>query len=504
MSDYNFLIETRLSPEQFQVIHHLSRAASAQGLNLYLVGGAVRDLTYGQQVIRDLDFVVEGKPERILKQLEAKPRAGAEGVPFQVAFERYDSHNESAEVVFSNGVRGEVSMARAERYDRPGREPTIEPAPIFEDLRRRDFSVNAMAISLHPNSRGLLLDPTNGAGDIERRELRAMHSRSFSEDPVRIYRLLRLALRLGFKAEERTQVWRDNALANGAADRLAPEKQGKELCAVLRENNPGRVLKALTEQGLLEGLDRKLAAGRLPYDQFAKVRSVGQSVPGADTFLLNFHCLVSKQGGGQRKRLAAKIILDRKEAKTALGMELAAKKLARALGSSRAGQPSQLFALLEGQPRYLLLFLLANFPQAKVQNRVKNFLFKFPTIRARMPRAELVTLGLEPGPKFEKILHQLFLAQLDGKIKTHQQLLKEFRSLAGIKEPPKPVEPKPEPKHVPPKPEAKHPPAKPGKSSEPAKPEPPKPPGKSVKSAPRPHKSAKKPPKAPPKNTKKR
>ncbi len=467
MSDYNFLIETRLSPEQFQVIHHLSRAASAQGLNLYLAGGAVRDLTYGQQVIRDLDFVVEGKPEKILTQLEARPRPGGEAVPFQVAFERYDRPNESAEVVFSNGVRAELSMARAQRYDRPGKEPAVEPAAIFEDLRRRDCSVNAMAVSLHPNSRGLLLDPTNGAGDIERRELRAIHSRSFSEDPVRIYRLLRLALRLDFKVEERTQAWRNNSVEHGAADRLSPEKQGKELCAVLREDNPGRVLKALTEQGLLGGLDRKLASGRLPYDQFAKIRSVGQSVPGSDTFLLNFHCLVSKLGGSQRKRLAAKIILDRREAKIALGMELAAKKLARALGSSKSGQPSQVFALLDGQPQYLLLFLLANFPQAKVQNRVKSFLFKYPTVRARIPRAELLTLGLEPGPKFEKVVHQLFLMQLDGKVISHPQLLKEFRSLAGIKEPPKPPEPKPEPKHAAPKP------ARPSKSA------PPPPPAKS-------------------------
>jgi hypothetical protein len=83
-----------------------------------------------------------------------------------------------------------------------------------------------------------------------------------------------------------------------------------------------------------------------------------------------------------------------------------------------------------------------NYRQTKIQARVKSFLFKSPIVRARMPRAELLTLGLEAGPKFEKIFHQLFLAQLDGKIKTHQQLLKEFRALAGIKEPePKPATP---------------------------------------------------------------
>jgi tRNA nucleotidyltransferase (CCA-adding enzyme) len=457
--------------------------ASGQGLNLYLVGGAVRDLTYGQQVVRDLDFALEGSPEKILRQLKVKPRPGADAVPFQVAFEDYDSLLDSAEVVFTNGVRTEISMARVETFERPGRKPTVEPATIFEDLRRRDFSVNAMAISLHPNSRGLLLDPTNGAGDIERHELRAMHSRSFSEDPVRIYRLLRLGLRLEFKAEERTATWRNNSIGYGAAERLDSDQQGRELCAILREANPGRVLKALAEQKLLAGIDRKLASSRLPYDQFAKIRSVAQNVPGADPFLLNFHCLVSRLSGEQRKRLAARIFLNRKEAKTALGMEAAAKKLARALAGSKAAQPSQVFNMLEGQPQYLLLFLLAYFPLAKVQNRVKSFLFKFPTVRARIPRAELLTHGLEPGPKFEKIFHQLFLMQLDGKIRNHPQLLKEFRAFAGIKEPPKPVEPKPEPKPAPPKP-VKPKETKP--APQPAKPA--KPARKTKKTAPKKHK----------------
>ncbi|MBI4164550.1 MAG: CCA tRNA nucleotidyltransferase [Acidobacteria bacterium] len=483
MSDYNFLMETRLSPEQFQVIQHLSRVASIQGLNLYLAGGAVRDLTYGQQIVRDLDFVVEGSPEKILRQLRLKPRPDAEGVPFHVAFEDYDFYFESAEVVFSNGVRAEISMARMETFEKPGKKPAVGPATIFEDLRRRDFSINAMAISLHPNSRGLLLDPTNGAGDIERRELRAMHSRSFSEDPVRIYRLLRLGLRLSFKTEERTEIWRTNSLGYGAAERLDPDQQGRELCAILREENPGRVLKALAEQKLLAGIDRKLASSRLPYDQFSKIRSVIQNVPGADPFLLNFHCLVSRLSGEQRKRLAARIFLDRREGKTALGMEAAAKKLARTLSGSKAAQPSQVFNLLEGQPQYLLLFLLAYFPQAKIQNRVKSFLFKFPTVRARIPRAELLTLGLEPGPKFDKIVHQVFLLQLDGKIRNHPQLLKEFRALAGIKEPPKPVEPKQGPKPAPPKP------VKP-KETKPAAqaPKPAKPARKAKKATPKKHK----------------
>jgi tRNA nucleotidyltransferase (CCA-adding enzyme) len=441
MSDYNFLMESRLSPEQFQMLNHLSRIAGSQGLNLYLVGGAVRDLTYGQQVIRDLDFAVEGNPEKILRLLQSSAR-GSEPPPARIAHLQHQARLSSAEITFANGVRAEIAMTRSEFYSKPGRRPEIALAGIFEDLRRRDFSVNAMAVSLHPNSRGLLLDPTNGAADIERRELRALHSRSFQEDPSRVYRLLRLGMRLDFKPEERTRRWLDMAMESRAWERMDSEQQGLELRAILQEDNPGRVLKGLAERALLAGLDRKLGKARLPYDHFTRIRSVVQSIPGADAFLLNFHCLTAKLGGAQRQRLATKVMKDRTTARMALGLEGAARKLARVLGSSKAALPSQTYTLLTDQPLPLLAFLLVNYRRTKIQARVKNFLFKYPILRARMPRAELSTLGLEAGPKFEKIFHQLFLAQLDGKIKTHQQLLKEFRALAGIKEPaPKPATP---------------------------------------------------------------
>lgn len=454
MSDYNFLMDTRLSPEQLQVINTLSRLAAGQMLNLYLVGGAVRDLTFGQQIIRDLDFALEGSPRKVLKQLGTEGR-GRRAAPdaLRVAHVRYNSRRESADVIFSNGVRAELAMCRSEVYPKPGRRPEIAPAPIFDDLRRRDFSVNAMAVSLHPNSRGLLLDPTNGAADIERQELRVLHTRSFSEDPLRIYRLLRLGLRLGFKPEERTSALLANAIENGYWTRLDAEQQAREIQAILFEENPARILKALSERGLLKGLDRKLASIRINYDRLAKIRAAAQTLPGADPFLLNFLCLTEKFGGGLRKRLARRVIQDPREAKFALNLEKTAKKLARLLSSGKASKPSQAYLLLKDQPPVLLLYLLVHFPQAKVQARLKAFLTKFPQVRARIPRGEIQALGIEPGPKLERVLEQLFLDTLDGKIKSHPQLLKSARALAGLPEPrpepkakPKPVSKKAEPK----------------------------------------------------------
>jgi tRNA nucleotidyltransferase (CCA-adding enzyme) len=454
VTDYNFLMESRLSSEQFHVVSHFSRIAADQGLNLYLVGGAVRDLTYGQQVIHDLDFAVEGDPQKILRQLDSprppKAHSGelaapvSELPPLEVESTRYHARLNAFELTLK-GTRAEIAECRTETYAKLGRRPDIAPATIFEDLKRRDFSVNALAISLHPNSRGLLLDPTNGAADIEKRELRALHSRSFLEGPSRLYRLLRLGLRLGFKPEEKTKRYLDAALEERVWEHLDPDQQGRELRAILQEENPVPILRTLAERGLLAGLDKKLATARIPYDRLAKVRAVLRPFPGFDPLLLNFHSLVEKLGNAHRIRLAKKVIADRQEIKTALSLDRDARKLARALSSSRVALPSQTFTLLSKQPEILLLFLLIHYPQVKVQKRVKNYLFKYREIRARLPRAELETLGIKPGPKFEKLLERVFLAQLDGKIKTHQQVLKEMRALAGIKEPPPPPPPKPAP-----------------------------------------------------------
>ncbi|PYU88959.1 MAG: hypothetical protein DMG25_19465, partial [Acidobacteria bacterium] len=432
MSDYNFLMESRLSPEQVKVVGQVSRIALEQGLNVYLVGGAVRDLTAGQSMVRDLDFVVEGSPQKILRHLDAghaSPRAkgggslGTDSNGPGVESLVLDKRLNSAEVYFATGVRAEIAESRNEIYSKPGRPPEVRPAMIFDDLKRRDFSANAMAVSLHPNSRGLLLDPTNGAADIARREFRVLHSRSFAEDPSRIYRLLRLGPRLNFKPEERTRALLESAIENRYWEEMPPERQGAELRAILQEDNPGRVLKMLADRGLLGGLDQKLASGRIPYERFAKVRSAVHAVSGADPLLLNFHCLVEKLGSAQQGRLAGKIFTSAKAITSALDLERDARKLARLLSSAKASRPSQVYALLSKYPQHLLLFLLVYYPQARIQARVKSYLFKFPQVRARLPRAELQAMGLAPGPKFEKIMEHVFLDQLDGKIRTQPQLL---------------------------------------------------------------------------------
>jgi tRNA nucleotidyltransferase/poly(A) polymerase len=232
MPDYMFLLESRLSPEQRAAMMRVQELSAALGFNVYLTGGTVRDLVTGAS-LRDLDFSIEGNPSKIARELE---KGGA-----KILSE--DEKLRQIEILFAGDCDGSISAARDDHYVRPGTRPEIRWSTIMEDLRRRDFSLNAIAISLNPASRGLLLDPTNGLSDIERAEVRALTIHSFTNQPARLLRVLRFAARMGFKIEARTQEWFDLAIERELQHTITPEDAGAELRAVAREERPAVVLK---------------------------------------------------------------------------------------------------------------------------------------------------------------------------------------------------------------------------------------------------------------------
>src|SRR6476620_9448563 len=243
MPDYMFLLESRLLPEQRAAMKRVQELSAALGFNVYLTGGTVRDLITGAS-LRDLDFSVEGNPSKIARELE---KGGA-----KILLE--DDKLRHIEVLFAGDVEGSISAARDDHYVRPGTRPEIRWSTIMEDLRRRDFSLNAIAISLNPASRGLLLDPTNGLSDIERGEVRALTIHSFTNQSVRLLRVLRFAARMGFKTEARTQEWFDLAIARDLHHTIELEDAGEELRSVAREERPAVVLKEWEEHDLLESI----------------------------------------------------------------------------------------------------------------------------------------------------------------------------------------------------------------------------------------------------------
>src|SRR5438874_529639 len=214
MPDYMFLLESRLSPEQRAAMMRVQELSAALGFNVYLTGGTVRDLITGAS-LRDLDFTVEGNPSRIARELE---KGGAKVL-------REDERYRHIEVLFAGDCEGSISAARDDYYVRPGTRPEIRWSTIMEDLRRRDFSLNAIAISLNPASRGLLLDPTNGLSDIERAEVRALsiHSLPISRCACCAYCVLRRAWASRSSSVRRSgSTWPSSATCTTPSSRRTP------------------------------------------------------------------------------------------------------------------------------------------------------------------------------------------------------------------------------------------------------------------------------------------
>jgi tRNA nucleotidyltransferase (CCA-adding enzyme) len=432
MPDYMFLLESRLSPEQRAAMMRVQELSAALGFNIYLTGGTVRDLITGAS-LRDLDFTVEGNPSRIARELE---KGGAKVL---VEDEKY----RHVEVLFAGDCEGSISAARDDYYVRPGTRPEIRWSTIMEDLRRRDFSLNAIAISLNPASRGLLLDPTNGLSDIERAEVRALSIHSFTNQPVRLLRVLRFAARMGFKVEQRTQEWFDLAIERNLQHSIEPEDGGSELQAVAREERPTVVLKAWEEAKLLEVINPILAKKHPDYDAINRLMKVREDLfnagfrPRLGTPMLL--ALLGRLKDRELTGVLSKAGFRSAEAESILTFEEKALAVQKELVGRKMQVPVDAYRFLEKLPLEQMAYLLAESNNSGALSKIRAYLHKWRPIRSALSQVgnELEALGMARGPKFDQIVEQVFAMQLTGRGKTPEEREKILRKLSGIKESPK-------------------------------------------------------------------
>jgi tRNA nucleotidyltransferase (CCA-adding enzyme) len=432
MPDYMFLLESRMSPEQRAAMMRVQELSASMGFNVYLTGGTVRDLVTGAS-LRDLDFTVEGNPSKIARELE---KGGA-----KILFE--DDKLRHIEVLFAGDCEGSISAARDDHYVRPGTRPEIRWSTIMEDLRRRDFSLNAIAISLNPASRGLLLDPTNGLSDIERAEVRALTIHSFTNQPVRLLRVLRFAARMGFKLEARTQEWFDLAIERELHHTIAPEDAGNELRAIAREERPSVVLKAWEEHDLLEAVNPVLAKKHPGYEAINRLMKVRE-----DLFTAGFRprlatpmllAILGKLKDREQGSALSKAGFRSAEADVVLNFESQAESSQKELTGRKTNTSVEAFKFLEKLPLEQTAYLLAESRNSAALSKIRAYLNKWRPIRNALPQVanELEALGMARGPKFDEVIEQVFAVQLTGRGKTPEEREKILRKLSGIKEQPK-------------------------------------------------------------------
>lgn len=430
MADYIYLFENRLSGAQQSALAAVREIARAKGLTVFLVGGAVRDLTSGSPV-RDLDVAVQGNALKLRKELEkAGAQISGEYEPLQRLFLR-----------FAGNVRMELSSTVDITYPKPGR-PAVTPATIQEDLRRRDFTANAMALSLNEGSFGLLMDPLNGVADIENRELRLVSNYGFIEDPVRMIRAVRLGARLGWHLEERTQSRYETGKAEGYISAMQPFQSGYELEEIVHEEDPVRVLSRLEAEGWMQVLCPAWTTAKVNAAELERLREtqaqLGMQGVVADASAAQFPLLTAKMS--PKDIASLKKLFPRQGFVAEIdALEAEGKQFAAELASKQATTPSAAWRMIMSAPPDVVLWVAYSTRSTALQNKFKSFYTDWPAARQRIPYALMQEMRILPELEgYNELLDDLFFALMDARLNTPEEM-KAFLEPHSPPAPPPPV-----------------------------------------------------------------
>ena len=432
MADYIYSMETRLTPDQQRGVTLVQEIARHAGLNVYLTGGSIRDLVTGLP-IRDIDLSVQGNPLKLQKELE---KAG-------ISIQGADEDLRILYLLMPGNVRAELNMTRSEVYDKPGKAPTVTSATINEDLRRRDFTVNAMALSLNPGSRGLLLDPFNGIADIEAKVLRILHNYAFLEDPIRLIRATRLAARFHYTLEERTQARYDAAKENNYIEYVGKRSIGHELEQLAHEDDPIPVVRALEHEGWLQVLHPHWTAAKIEASELSHVVKQRQMLNDLgyfpETGPITMYFLTKRMSEKDISEIQ-RLIPRRDFIEKWKHLESRAHDLAKKLTSREASTTSGAWKMLSSAAPEDVLFLSVTTKQQAVDAKLKNFFTKWREVREKLPFPEMAEMRITAQlPEYQKIMDEAFLLLLDGKLRSHNDIVNFLKPF----EPPPPPPPPP-------------------------------------------------------------
>jgi tRNA nucleotidyltransferase (CCA-adding enzyme) len=429
MADYIYMMESRLSPAQLQVVGQVQEIARAHEMNVYLTGGAVRDIISGFP-IRDLDFTVQGNALKLEKDLH---KIGA-------IIQGSDEELRILYVLFPNHVRTEIASARSESYPKPGK-PEVSFETINEDLRRRDFTVNAMALSLNPGSRGLLMDPFNGVADLETRHLRILQNYAFLEEPSRMLRAVRLMTRFHWTLEERTQARFEAAKEGNYLENISNRAIGYEIEQIAHEDDPLAVMKAFEKEGWMKILFPAWTSAKADAAQLTALQKTRQQLTDisvqSDPAAARMYFLTKKMSDKEIQAMQ-KLLPRHHFIEQWRNIEDDAKDLAKKLQAKEFAAPSATWKLLMATRPELILFLDVTTRLSAVEQKIKAFLTKWPQYRQKMPLQKMVEMRITPDlPVYQRLLDEMFFLMLDGKLKTESEIVKFLEP----HQPPLPVAP---------------------------------------------------------------
>jgi tRNA nucleotidyltransferase (CCA-adding enzyme) len=415
------LLEKSLNAARLNLLRLVAEAATRDGLPLYIVGGSVRDLLLGR-LIKDFDFTVEGEAAKLA---EALLRKYAGKIVFHSRFGTATwTLDDTTFKRLNVPLLGSSSFppfldfisARSETYSKPGSLPTVKRSTIDDDLHRRDFTINAMALRLDGLYYGELYDPLGGRADLEGRLVKVLHDGSFVDDPTRMLRAVRYAGRYGFEIDPGTLTL-VNEEARDVLSHLSGERLRHEIDLIFEETNPSATLHRLGELGLLRPIHAALehANFQLPVLDILPSEFGEITIPDVLSFkrILGWILWLMPLTRFDIEVISKRLDFPAQLTKAAL----AASSLLAGLPASVNRTPSQWTYHLEEIPSISVyaVYLMRKEPA------LRDYLIHWRHIKATVTGNDLIERGLEPGPRYAEILRQLRTAWLDGDVKTQAE-----------------------------------------------------------------------------------
>jgi tRNA nucleotidyltransferase/poly(A) polymerase len=414
MADYIYLLENRLSADQQNALRLLREAAREAGMILFLTGDAVRDLTSGHAV-RDMEVAVHGNALKLKTALE---RLGGK-------LWGEDETSKTLYLCFPGTVRVDLVSTHRTEYPKPGK-PVYHPATIQEDLRRRDFTANAMAISLNEGSFGLLMDPMNGAADIEARTLRLVSNYGFLEEPALLIRATRYLARLGWELDPKTKTRYDNARGEGLIEYLSMSARSEELEQIGHEEEGLKILRALEAEGWMSVLFPAWTSAKADEEKLTSLHALA-----VDLLLQGVHADMSAaQMQLLTAKLAAKDLAALKKSLLRPGfveewnsLDSMAAAFAKVLLAKENVTPSTGYKLFTTYDPEAILWLGFTTKDSAVKERFDLFLKVWPEARQRIPHALMQEMRVTPElATYGEIVKAIFLELIDGRLTTPEEI----------------------------------------------------------------------------------
>ena len=411
------LLRTRLEPRIEEILNRLGQVAEDLGLDVFAVGGFVRDLLLNKTNI-DVDIVVEG-----------------DGIAFASEYARRSdcrirTHRKfgTAVLIFPDQFKIDVASARTEYYLEPGALPTVEHAPIKLDLYRRDFTINTLAIALNGKHFGELYDFFGAQRDLQEKAIRVLHNLSFVEDPTRVFRAIRFEQRLGFRIGLHTEQLLRSAMRMGFLDKIGGQRIFNELVLIFKEANPLPAVLRMADLDLLEYLHPELLLKNRVKTLFASARQAidwhrllftGEP---CRHWLVYFLCLLADLDEGavlslcQRLSVAPRLqhifTVEREAVHRATNL-IFWRRMHTAPPS-----PSEIHGWFQPLSTEVLLYAMARSGNEQVQRCLSSYFTHLRSVQCLLSGSDLHQLGIFPGPVYTEIFKRLLAARLDGELVT--------------------------------------------------------------------------------------